>query len=766
MDSLVTKLTPRAIANALETLPTGTDTTYELALQRINDLNPDFGKIAKLFLTWVAYTYRPLHVREIEHATALLPDDNEIDADEIIPAKVLASMCAGLVIIDEMDNVRLCHYTVENYFQKVRGELFGDSEICLARTCLTYLLLDEFKIGRCLDEDFDRRAKTFPFLGYAASYWGRHAASNTDQSIEEKVMIFLKSDPHRNAAIQAIWYLNEAVYINWDAKSDVTGLHLSSYFGLIKATECLIAEHVDVNAQDSRGTTSLMYAAEHGHVAIVQKLLEAGANPNVVCSRGGNTLHRAVLEDHLGIVKLLLERKDVDVNTQHSRWGYLSALMIASEHGRIDIVKELLKRPDIRINDMALARNYSALTLAVDYNQLEVVKLLLSDPRTEVNNRDRSSWSPLMTAANFGFLSIIEELLDRGANIEQSDSELDGGGTAILRAVDGNHIAAVQLLYERGANWNCKDKYNRSLIHGAAVNNRASILQWMLEIQPGFDINLQDVNGKTALHDAAASGYTDCIKVLLEFHARTDILDKDGKTALRTAKELNQIVCYEILKKAREEQIGSVKRTDTLLATIEIPLTTAALIGDRARVIEFIDKAKTNPEIDLNEKEHRMGQTALAAAVRGDHAEIAALLISAGVDVNPLDRLARTPLHLCAMLNRYEIAKSLIAAHVDVNICDQWGVTALTMAQREEFYSLVILLLENGATINEDQEDKHDLLLRAAFLGSASAVKMLLDLGSDPLQKDSSGQTPYQVAKRKGHKECAQILLDFESKAK
>jgi hypothetical protein len=157
MDSLVTKLTPKAVVKALETLPIETDTTYELAMQRINDMNPDFREKAKLFLMWVACTYRPLHIHEIEHATALLPDDTEIDTDEIIPAKVLASMCAGLVIIDEMDNVRLCHYTVENYFNKVKAEVFGDIEVCLARTCLTYLSLNEFEVGRCPDQEDRRR---------------------------------------------------------------------------------------------------------------------------------------------------------------------------------------------------------------------------------------------------------------------------------------------------------------------------------------------------------------------------------------------------------------------------------------------------------------------------------------------------------------------------------------------------------------------------------------------------------------------------------
>jgi ankyrin repeat protein len=765
MDSLVTKLTPKAVIKALDTLPTETDTTYEKAMQRINDLNPDFREKAKLFLMWVVYTYRPLNIREIEHATTLLPEDTEIDSDEIIPAKVLASMCAGLVIIDEMENVRLCHYTVENYFKKVRGEVFVNTDVCLARTCLTYLLLDVFELGRCADRDFDQRSRTYPFLGYAASNWGRHAVETADQGIEEQVLVFLKSDPHLDAATQAIWHLDAAGNKDWDAKSGATGLHMASYFGLVHAVESLIADKADIDAKDSLGTTPLIYAAIKGHETIVEKLLNAGANPNTVCFRGGAALHRAAAYDYLGIVKLLLAHKEIDVNAHHSGWGHESPLMLAAENGHADVVKELLGRSDIRIND--LSGGYSALHLAVRYEQTEAVKLLLADPRIDVELRNQDGWPALVMAARYGYISIAEALLDTGANLEQGDSELDGGGTAILRAIDYNKLAMVQLLYNRGANWDCRDKYNRSLIHGAAVNDRSQILRWLLETQPGFDINLQDINGKTALHDAAFLGYDDCIAVLLEFHARTNIRDRAGKTPLRTAKEHNNLESYDLLQKARDEEIKSLKRTGMLVEVIEMPLWTAAFIGDRERVQTCIDRAKTNPDNNiLDETDDGLERSALAAAVEGGHYDIANMLIAAGVNVNLQDRLGRAPLHGCSMYNRYSIAKLLIAAHADVNIRDQWGKSPLSMAYSYDYRSVTLLLLEYGATIDEKEQDVHTLLFRAAYLGNNVVVRRLLEMGADSQRKDIDGLTPLQLARLGRHEETAQLLLEWEAKGK
>jgi ankyrin repeat protein len=765
MDSLVTKLTPKAVVKALETLPTETDTTYEKAMQRINDMNPDFREKAKLFLMWVAYTYRPLNIREIEHATTLLPGDTEIDTDEIIPAKVLASMCAGLVIIDEMENVRLCHYTVENYFKKVRGEVFVDTDVCLARTCLTYLLLDGFADGRCADRDFEQRSRTYPLLGYASSNWGRHAVEAADASIEEQVLVFLKSDSHRDAATQAIWHLDAAGYKNWDAKSGATGLHLASYFGLAKAVESLIADKADVDAQDSLGTTPLIYASLQGHEAVVEKLLNAGANPNIVCSRGGTALHRAASQDYLGITKLLLAYKDIDVNALYSSWGHESALQLAAEYGYADVVKELLGRADIKVNE--LGGGYTALHLAVQYAQIEIVKLLLADPRIDLEARNQGGWPALVMAARFGYVSIVEMILDRGANIEQSDSELDGGGTAILRAIDYNKLAVVQLLHNRGANWDCKDKYNRSLLHGAAVNDRSQILRWLLETQPSFEVNLQDINGKTALHDAAFLGYDDCITVLLEFHARTDIRDRSGKTPLRTAKEHSHLSAYELLQAARDEEIKSLQRSGTLIEVIEMPIAQAALIGDSERVQMFIDRAASNPHNDiLNKTDDGLERSAIAAAVEGGHLDIVNMLIAAGANVNLRDRLGRTPLHGCGIYNRYAIAQSLIAAHANIDLPDQWGKSALSLAHSYNRRAIVILFIEHGATIDEQEQDIHTLLFQAANLGNITAVRRLLGMGADAQRKNGEGATPLQLARRGGHEETALLLLEWEAKEK
>jgi ankyrin repeat domain-containing protein 50 len=101
------------------------------------------------------------------------------------------------------------------------------------------------------------------------------------------------------------------------------------------------------------------------------------------------------------------------------------------------------------------------------------------------------------------------------------------------------------------------------MIHGAAVNGRTAILRILLESSNGFDVNAQDVNGKTTLHDAARFGYYDTIEVLLEFGANPTIKDKGGRTPLRVAREKNAQNIFDLLKTAQAQWRDSTKLDTT-----------------------------------------------------------------------------------------------------------------------------------------------------------------------------------------------------------
>ena len=507
MDSLSTKLRPSSVLNALKNLPTEIDSTYDQAMERIQSMPSDHRDIAQCFLSWIAYTDRALTVPEVEHATVtyLMLEDGEetsaIDNDDLISAYDLSSMCAGLVTV-QGEKILLVHYTAVTYLDNTREKWFPNAYAKLAKSCLTYLLFDAFDAGACAGEsedvEFEQRDRDFPLLGYASLWWGRFAHQVEDTELADMAMNFLSRKPHVDASVQALWYTDTTDALTWNAKTGATALHLAAYFGLRQLVADTLEEAPNVDAQDSLGNTAMMYAAVEGHHMVVAQLLEAGASVNIKGHNGSNVLHRAARQGRADVVEILLRHDEIDVNVGDPSQRSHNALMLAAIYGNAKVVKLLLGREDLRPNRRV---DKTALMFAAMEDQFEIVKLLLRDPRISINDRDNFGATALMLAACYGCESIVEALLDAGADAEITDGTEEGGGTPLLRAIDYDHLPVVRLFLKRNVNCTSKDRYDRTLLHGAAVNGRNAILQLLLEQAYDLDVNTQDVNGVVALHD-------------------------------------------------------------------------------------------------------------------------------------------------------------------------------------------------------------------------------------------------------------------------
>ena len=105
MDSLVGKPNARQVRAALENLPEGMDGTYDEAMERVERQDDSCKELAKQVLFWITYAVRPLSVKELQHALAVIPDTTKLDPEDITRDEMLISICAGLVVIDEKRNV-------------------------------------------------------------------------------------------------------------------------------------------------------------------------------------------------------------------------------------------------------------------------------------------------------------------------------------------------------------------------------------------------------------------------------------------------------------------------------------------------------------------------------------------------------------------------------------------------------------------------------------------------------------------------------------
>ncbi|KAF1945219.1 hypothetical protein EJ02DRAFT_60371 [Clathrospora elynae] len=288
VDSLQDKQTTKAVKTSLAKLTKGAaalDVAYAEAIQRIEGQLKGYRELAKRVLSWITFAKRPLTTTEICCALAVEPEETEIDPDNVPDSEDIVSVCAGLVVVNqESALIRLVHYTTQEFFERTGNAWVPDSQLHIARTCLTYLCFDAFQSGSCTaDKEYEKRLQEHQFLDYAAKYWGEHVRAVEDD-VAGQVCMFLNS----TSLSCAVQVLRVPVY-KYRGYSKVylitTPLHVLAHFGLAiiagqlasAAPGLLISV---VNARNSFGDTPLSTAAVQGHCEAVSMLLDNEADVN------------------------------------------------------------------------------------------------------------------------------------------------------------------------------------------------------------------------------------------------------------------------------------------------------------------------------------------------------------------------------------------------------------------------------------------------------------------------------------------------------
>lgn len=124
-------------------------------------------------------------------------------------------------------------------------------------------------------------------------------------------------------------------------------------------------------------------------------------------------------------------------------------------------------------------------------------------------------------------------------------------------------------------------------------------------------------------------------------------------------------------------------------------------------------------------------------------------LITAGADVNSVDKQGRTSLIAASYMGHYEIVEILLENGAEVNHLDIDGRSALCVAALcgSSGYSRVIsILLDYHANADQQDNDGMSSLLVSAFEGNAEVCELLLENGADPDLADNMGRTPLWAA--------------------
>ena len=151
--------------------------------------------------------------------------------------------------------------------------------------------------------------------------------------------------------------------------------------------------------------------------------------------------------------------------------------------------------------------------------------------------------TPLMTAIWSEHVELVKYLVDRGANINLSDSE---GDTPLLMAVWTDHsVELVKYLVEHGADINEKDMYGSTpLIIAVEIRNKA-LVEYL--IGHGADVDAQDEYQDTPLLIASKKNYFELVKYLVENGADVNKATVKGNTPLWMAAKNGHVAIVRYL---------------------------------------------------------------------------------------------------------------------------------------------------------------------------------------------------------------------------
>ncbi|ELK34972.1 Protein phosphatase 1 regulatory subunit 12B [Myotis davidii] len=219
------------------------------------------------------------------------------------------------------------------------------------------------------------------------------------------------------------------------------------------------------------------------------------------------------------------------------------------------------------------------LQACIDEN-FDMVKFLVEN-RADVNRQDNEGWTPLHAAASCGYLNIAEYFLSHGASVSIVNSEGEVPSDLaeepamkdlLLEQVKKQGVDLEQARKEEeqqmlqdSRQWLNSGKIEdtrqarsgATALHVAAAKGYSEVLR--LLIQAGYDLDVQDHDGWTPLHAAAHWGVKEACSILAEALCNMDVRNKLGQTPFDVADE-GLVEHLEMLQK-QQSVLRSEKET-------------------------------------------------------------------------------------------------------------------------------------------------------------------------------------------------------------
>ncbi|KAF5298214.1 hypothetical protein FQA39_LY02638 [Lamprigera yunnana] len=582
---------------------------------------------------------------------------------------------------------------------------------------------------------------------------------------------------------------------------DRTPMHLAAEYGHANIIELLVDKFkASIFERTKDGSTLMHIASLNGHADCAMMLFKKGVYLHMPNKDGARSIHTAAKYGHIGIINTLLQKGEkVDVTTNEN----YTALHIAVEAGKPLVVETLLGYgADVHIQGGKLKE--TALHIAARVKDGDKCALMLLKSGAGPNITTDDGQTPVHVAAKYGNLHTLLLLLDDGGDPQFKNKYAEtplhlackGCRPDVVRHLinyikqnKGSEVAAqyvnevndnnetalhyactvtkeevevpsadkevVRLLLENGADVSILSKpAHETCFHYLAVSGNNDVLLEMIAHMSNTDmqkaLNKQSAVGWTPLSIASHKGHTDFVNNLLTNHARVDVFDIEGRSALHLAAEKGYLqVCDLLLShKAFINSKSRVGRTALHLAAMNgYTHLVKFLIKDHNAVIDILTLRK---------------QTPLHLAAGAGQIEVCKLLLELGANIDATDDLGQKPIHAAAQNNFSEVTQLFLQQHPSlVMATTKDGNTCAHIAASQGSVTVIEELMKfdrQGVITARNKLTDATPLQIAAEGGHSEVVKALVRAGASCTDENKSGFTAVHLAAKNGHGQVLEVL--------